>query len=61
MDDTGTKSIFDDEADEAEDTRLDAEADAEIEAGRFVRHADVVKWLQSWGTQDKLPRPRSRP
>lgn len=45
--------------DEAEVARLDAKAEAEIDPGRFVPHADVAKWLQSWGTPNKLPRPKS--
>jgi predicted transcriptional regulator len=55
-----TKSIFDAEPDAAEEARLDAKADAEIEAGRFVPHAEVVKWLRSWGTPNKLPRPQPK-
>jgi hypothetical protein len=38
MADTETKSIFDIEPDEAEEARLDAVAEAEIEAGQFVPH-----------------------
>jgi predicted transcriptional regulator len=60
MADTGGKSIFDTEPDEAEEARLDAKADAEIDAGQFVPHTEVVKWLQSWGTPNKLPRPRPK-
>jgi predicted transcriptional regulator len=52
---TDTKSIF--ERDRSEDARLDAEALAAYRAGRFVRHAYVVKWLESWGTPDELPCP----
>lgn len=51
-----TKSIF--ETDEAEDARLDAEAMAAYRAGRFVPHAKVAEWLDSWGTQDELPCPK---
>ena len=56
-----SRSIFEPERDAAEEVRLDALADAEIDAGRFVPHAEVVKWLQSWGTPDKLPRPLPKP
>ena len=54
------RSIFEADRDAAEDARLDAQADAEIEAGQFVPHDDVVKWLQSWGTPNKLPRPQPK-
>jgi predicted transcriptional regulator len=57
MPDTEIKSVFDIEPDEAEEARLDAEADAEIEAGQFVSHDRVVEWLNSWGTDNVLPCP----
>jgi predicted transcriptional regulator len=56
MAETEVKSIFDTESDEAEEARLDAKADAKVEAGLFVSDAEVAKWLQSWGTPNKLPR-----
>ena len=55
-----SRSIFEPESGAAEDARLDALAEADIDAGRFVPHADVVKWLQSWGTPNKLPRPQPK-
>ena len=58
MADTDVKPPFDTGEDEAEEARLDAKAEADMEAGRFVSHAKVVRWLQSWGTPNKLPRPR---
>ena len=33
-----------------------AEGDA---GGRFVRHQDMVAWLESWGTDDELPAPEA--
>ena len=33
-----------------------AEADA---GGLFVRHQDMVAWLESWGTDDELPAPEA--
>ena len=51
------RSIFDIAPDEATESRLDVEAEADYEAGRVVSHADVVKWLKSWGTPDELPCP----
>lgn len=59
MAETETKSIF--EPDEAEDARLDAEAMAAYWAGRFVPHAKVARWLDSWGTPDELPCPKPEP
>lgn len=31
---------------------------ADIEAGRVVSHEEVVRWLQSWGTDHELPPPK---
>jgi predicted transcriptional regulator len=61
MADTEIRSIFDIEPDEAEQTRLDDEADAAIEAGQFVSHDKVVEWLKSWGTPNELPCPKPEP
>ncbi len=55
------KSIFDIDLDEAEEARLDAMADAEIESGQFVTHERVSAWLKSWGTPDQLPCPKPEP
>jgi predicted transcriptional regulator len=33
-----------------------AEADAEG-GGPWIAHADVVRWLESWGTEHELPPP----
>jgi predicted transcriptional regulator len=44
-----------------ESAELDAreqKAMAEIDAGRFVTHEAVVRWLKSWGTADELPPPK---
>jgi predicted transcriptional regulator len=51
------RSIFDVPPDAATEARLDAEAEADYAAGRVDPHADVVKWLQSWGNPDELPCP----
>jgi predicted transcriptional regulator len=53
------KSIF--EPDDAEDARLDAEAMKAYREGRFVPHAKVAEWLDSWGTSNVLPRPKPEP
>ena len=51
-----TPSIFD-PADEAEDARAIAEAEAEAAAGRVVSYEAVRRWLLSWGTPNELPPP----
>jgi predicted transcriptional regulator len=50
------KPIFD-EIDKEAEVQAIAEAEADVKAGRVVPHADVVKWLESWGTPDELPHP----
>ena len=55
-----TKTIFD-EIDEDAEARAIAEAEADVAAGRVVRHEEVVKWLRSWGTPDELPCPVPKP
>ena len=58
MDESATKSIP--EPDDDEEARLDAEAIAAHRNGRYVLHAEVVKWLDSWGTPNELPRPQPK-
>ena len=48
--------VFVEEADEL-DAR-ERKAMAEIDAGRFVTHEAVVRWLKSWGTDNELPPPK---
>ena len=36
----------------------DQKAMADIDAGRFVTHEAVVRWLKSWGTDNELPPPK---
>ena len=40
------------------DARSEARADADAEAGRVVSHNAVRRWLASWGTAQRVPRPR---
>ena len=40
--------------------RLTLEGLADVDAGRVVPHAEVSLWLKSLGTDNPLPRPRSR-
>jgi predicted transcriptional regulator len=53
------KNIIEDLDEEAEKRAL-AEAEADMKAGRFVPHEDVVKWLKSWGRRDELPCPKPK-
>jgi len=55
-----TKSIFEG-VDADVEARAIAEAEADIVAGRVVPHEEVVKWLQSWGTENELPCPEPKP
>jgi predicted transcriptional regulator len=59
MAETAIKSIFDIPSDEA--AEADAAAEADIAAGRFLPHAEVVKWLRSWSTPNELPCPTPMP
>ena len=47
--------------DEADQARLDAEADADEVAGRLVPHSEVIAWVRSWGSDHGLPRPTPKP
>lgn len=59
MADPDPRSIFD--LDDAEEARLDAEAEAAIDGGDFVTHERVAEWLRSWGTENELPCPKPEP
>ena len=59
MSEPETVSVF--EPDEAEQARLDAEAQEDYRAGRTVPHAKVARWLDSWGTDHELPCPKPEP
>ena len=49
--------IFD-ELDEEAERLADERAEADVAAGRLVPHEDVVKWLDSLGSDNRLPRPQ---
>ena len=51
-------SIFDDLNTGAEDA-ADAEGMADIAAGRVTPHGEVAVWLDTWGTPDEKPAPKS--
>ena len=59
MADTEVNSIFDMEADEALEARLDAEAEAAYAAGRVVPHERVREWLTKLAKGEKMPPPRA--
>jgi predicted transcriptional regulator len=50
-------SIFD-ETDQTAEDAADAEALADLDAGRTVSHDAVKRWLLSWGKPDELPPPK---
>jgi predicted transcriptional regulator len=51
------RSLFD-TADEQAEREADARAEASVRAGRLVSHDAVKRWLGSWGSAKRLPRPR---
>jgi predicted transcriptional regulator len=55
-----TKSIFDIEPDEALEAQLDAEAEADYTAGRFIPHECVREWLAQLSKGERTPPPESR-
>jgi hypothetical protein len=57
MPDTDIKSIFDIEADEAVEARLDAEAEADYAAGRVISHERMCEWLTRLANGEKVPPP----
>lgn len=52
---TVEKNLFDSPEAEA---RSEARAEADVAAGRLVSHDAVRRWLSSWGSDKRLPRPR---
>jgi predicted transcriptional regulator len=59
MSDADKRSIFDMEPDEAQQARLEAEAEAEIEAGKGVPHERVSEWLVKLARGERVPPPAS--
>lgn len=43
--------------DEAHEAKADARAQADFAAGRIISNEAVERWLLSWGTGSRLPRP----
>jgi hypothetical protein len=52
---TVEKSLFDSPEAEA---KSEARAEADVKAGRVISHEAVRRWLSSWGSSKRLPRPR---
>jgi len=50
---------FFDEIDPDGEAAADAEALADIQAGRVIPHAEVAAWLETWGTANEKPPPKS--
>ncbi len=59
MADTLAKSIFDTEPDEAEEARLDALAEAEIDAGLGVSHERIRAWLLGLARGERVSPPKA--
>lgn len=57
MAESGSKSVFETPLDETEEARLDAQADAEIDAGEGVSHDRVRDWLVKLGKGEKAQPP----
>jgi predicted transcriptional regulator len=49
------RDLFDSPEAEA---RSEARAEEDIREGRVISHEAVCRWLQSWGREKRLPRPR---
>jgi predicted transcriptional regulator len=56
MDMRTEKSLFDSPEAEA---KSEARAEADVRAGRLISHDAVRRWLASWGSAKRLPRPRA--
>jgi predicted transcriptional regulator len=44
-------------ADDTADEQALRHGEAQLDAGQGIPLADVVRWLDSWGTPDELPPP----
>ena len=49
------RDLFDSPEAEA---RSEARAEEDIRDGRVISHGAVRRWLKSWGSDKRLPRPR---
>lgn len=44
--------------DSQRESEADARAEADVRKGRLIGHEAVKRWLSSWGTETRLPRPK---
>ena len=51
------RSLFD-RSDAAAEAAAEARAEADAAEGRTISHGAVRRWLASWGSGARLPRPR---
>jgi predicted transcriptional regulator len=54
---TRERSLFDTNDPDAE-AAADARAEADVAEGRLIGHAAVRRWLASWGSSARKPRPQ---
>ncbi len=54
---TRERSLFD-RSDATAEAEGDARAEADVAEGRLIGHGAVRRWLASWGTGTRPPRPR---
>jgi predicted transcriptional regulator len=59
MDETEQFSLFDEKEDAETAARLDAEAEADVAAGRVVPHAKVAEWLEKLARGERVPPPKA--
>jgi hypothetical protein len=53
------QSVFDLLPDEADDAGLDAEAEADIAAGRLISNDRMHEWLTRLANGERVPRPKA--
>lgn len=47
-----------DERDAVAEAEAETRAEADVAEGRLISHTAVRRWLATWGTGARLPRPR---
>jgi predicted transcriptional regulator len=52
-------SLVDEEEDPETAARLDAEAEADVAAGRVVPHEKVAEWLEKLARGERVPPPKA--
>ena len=52
------KTIFEELAgDPAGESAAEVRAEADVQAGRLISHKAMTRWLKSWGTGKRAPKP----